>query len=471
MTHKSPSPRQSEFKRRATRVLLEGVAFAALGGALGLVGWYTVGGGGDASSPSAANDDPARRTPPPEKPPVVEAPLYSRGLTTGEVALAQKFFGTALDTSNIRIDVFAKEDRNAATYVAAGEKNVIRVNGERYADRDYSQTTIPFLFGALVHEFTRLSQNQNPETWRYGGNHRDYAYPLRSDLTFTDYGPFQQAAIMEDYARRFFHAGQQSNWMERSYGANNCSADDFLARVVENHFPAARAARAEADKAQMRGLTKDEAAIMHGIFGDDVSTRDVRVHNSPRGCTDRIASVHSVRDMFFWSAQHHSADYTREPRPANFGTFMHEATHIWQFQHGFRHTHASDQSAWKTYRYPLDLRKWRFDDYGVEQQASIIQDYSLAFLRPEKTTQWLRGVYGDTDQAQDILRRLVEARFPKAAETRLYFEKHGVLPSAPEAAPQTATVQPPAQKQAGDNCTRAENRPMPGVTVTVITCG
>lgn len=471
MTHKSPSPRQTEFKRRATRFLMEGVAFAALGGALGLAGWYTVGGGHE-SSPDAANDDTrAQRTTQPV-PPSADVPISSRGLTTGEVALAQKFFGTALDTSNIRIDVFAKENKNAATFVAPGEKNVIRVYGARYADSDYSRTTVPFLFGALVHEFTRLSQNQNAETWRVGNNYSDYAYPLRSDLKFTDYGPFQQAAIMEDYARRFFHAGQQSNWMARTYGADNCSADDFLARVVENHFPAARAARAEADKAQMRGLTKDEAAIMHGIFGDDVSTADVRVHSPPRACSDRVASVHSVRDMFFWSAQHHSSDYTREQRPANFGTFMHEATHIWQFQKGFSHTHSHGQAAWKTYRYPLDLNKWRFDDYGVEQQASIIQDYSLAFLRPEKTTYWLPGTYRDTDQARDILRRLVEARFPKAAETRQYFERHGVLPPAPEAQPKVATPQPqPVQKQTGGNCTRTDSRPMPGVTVTTIICG
>lgn len=463
MPHKPPSSRQSEFKRRATRLLMEGVAVAALSGALGAGAWYAVYGDQPSSSPSAANDGAA-------KPAVAgEVPLYSRGLTAGEEAIAQKFFGAALDTSNVRIDVFAKENRNAPTFVAGGEKNVIRVNGERYAESDYSKTDNTFLFGALVHEFTRLSQNQNPETWKYGNN-RDYAYPLRSDLAFAHYGPFQQAAIMEDYARRFFHSGQRSNWMARTYGENNCSADDFLTRVVENHFPAARAARAEAEKAHMRGLTKTEAAIMYGIFGNDVSTADVRVHNAPRECSDRIASVNSVRDMFFWSARHHSADFTQDPQPDNFGTFMHEATHIWQFQKGFRHTHSHHETSWKTYHYPLDLNKWRFDDYGVEQQASIIQDYSLAFLRPEKKTKWLPATYQDNHQARDILRRLVEARFPKAAETRLYFEKHGVLPPPPVVKPQVAAQQP-AQKQDTDNCTRVEARPKPGVFVATITCG
>ena len=464
VTPQRKKPLRSEFKRRAVRLLMQGMAVGALSGAIGGGVWYAL--DSDVQTPPASPAPPAASAPQL----VDREMIYARALTAGERALAQKFFGNALDVSKAQIQVFRQADDNAPTFVDAGETAKIRINGARYASSDYSAEGNVFLFGALVHEFTRLWQNQNTQTWR-AGNNKDYAYALRSDLSFADYGPYQQAAIMEDYARRFFHSAHQSNWMAQVYGPDNCSADDFLIRVVESQFPAARAAREEQEKTYMRGPTPAEAAVIYGIFGSEVSTKDVRLYNMPRSCgASQIASVNSPRDMFFWSAQYHSDNFAQDKKSDNLGNFLHEATHIWQKQNGYRHTDWQQKNSDTMYHYPLDLKKWRFADYGVEQQAAIIDDYARAFLHAEKTTKWLPATYRDTDQARDILRRLVEARFPKAAETRLYFEKHGVLPAAAPAAAPRIAEQPPAQPENG-GCVKAVANPRLGVTIMTITCG
>lgn len=471
MAYKRKASLQEEFKHRARRRLAGSVAAIAIlaGGAGGL--WYASQSGHTPADmpPAAVNvpvSPPAETAPPASE---AEAPKYSRALTAAERDLAQKLFGDTLDVSQVRINVFEKVNDSVPTFVEAGSKNSIRVNGERFASNDYSREDNAFLFGALAHELTRLWQNQNAQTWRHGNNN-EYAYALHSDLVFADYGPLQQAAIMEDYARRFFHKAYQSNWMARTYGENNCSADDFLMRVVESQFPAARAAREQLDKSYIRAPTQAEAATIYGIFGSEITTQQVQVHNAPRSCgPGQIASVNSPRDMFFWSARYHSHDFAQDKKSDNLGNFLHEATHIWQKQNNYRYTNWQQKNSRSMYDYPLDLRKWRFDDYGVEQQAAIIDDYARAFLHAEKTTKWLTRNYHDTDQARDILRRLVEARFPKAAETRMYFEKHGVLPDAPAATPVTAQL--PVQKlDENDSCKKVVIT-RPGMTVTTITCG
>ncbi len=469
MAYKRKTSLQEEFKHRARRRLAGSVAaIAILAGGAGGVWYASQSGHMPADMPPAPVNVPV--SPPAETAPPAseaEAPKYSRALTAGEREIAQKLFGDALDVSQVRIDVFEKVNDSVPTFVEAESKNTIRVNGERFASNDYSREDNAFLFGALAHEMTRLWQNQNAQTWRHANN-SEYAYALHSQLAFADYGPMQQAAIMEDYARRFFHKAYQSNWMARTYGENNCSADDFLMRVVENQFPAARQTRQMLDAGYIRPPTANEAAVAYGIFGDEISMTGVRVHNVPRSCgPSRIASVDSPRDMFFWSASYHSADFARDTKSDNLGNFLHEAVHIWQKQNGYRSTNWQQKDSDKMYHYLLNLRKWTFDHYGTEQQAAIIDDYARAFLHVDKSTKWLPAQYQDNAESRDILRRLVEARFPRAADTRLYFEKHGVLPPAQ---PKVA-AQPPAQKLPGDPCIRTERRSAPGVSVTTITCG
>lgn len=426
MAYKHKSHLQEQFRRQSRRKVAARVLAAALmlGAGTGAL-WYGL-----------SEDDKPRA---PAVPVVVpqEPPLYTRALTEGEAALAHKFFGDALDVSAVRIQVFKTRNDNAPTFVMPGDKENIRIHGEHYASPDYSREQNAFLFGAIVHEFTRLWQHQAGKEWRHADN-TDYGYALHSSLAFGHYGAYQQASIMEDYARRFFHETYQSNWMAREYGADNCSADDFLIRVVENQFPAARQARARQQAEYMRGPTEAEARVMRGIFGSEIEVKDVRIHAEPRSCGPRqIASVNSPRDMFFWSASYHSHDFARDKKSDNLGNFLHEATHIWQKQNDYKHTNWQQPNAWKMYNYPIDLRKWRFEDYGVEQQAAIIDDYARAYLHSESTAKWLPNTYDDSRHNRELVRHLVETRFPEARKTRVYFEKNGVLPMP---APQMAAA-------------------------------
>lgn len=461
MPQQRSSPLKSEFQRRARRVLLAQVAAAALilGGGAGAL-WYGLSQEGETAAP----------TPPVQNNIPQEQPLYVRALTDGEKALAKKFFGEALDVSSVNIQVFATQNDNAPTYVMPGERSNIRVHGARYAVPDYSRTDNAFLFGAIVHEFTRLWQNQAGKNWQHAKN-TDYAYVLHSELSFGHYGPYQQAAIMEDYARRFFHETHQSNWMARQYGPNNCSADDFLMRVVENKFPAARQSREALEATYMRGPTVAETAVIYGIFGKEIDVGDMRVHASPRSCGwSQIASVNSPRDMFFWSAAYHSNDFAKDERSDSLGNFLHEATHIWQKQNDYRHTNWRQPNAWKMYHYPIDLKKWRFEDYGVEQQAAIIDDYARAYLHKESTSKWLPGTYADSRHNRELVRYLVETRFPEAAKTRAYFEKNGVLPTPSQPQPKIAEIPDKPEAQAS-GCSAQSEVKAGGVKIVTIRCG
>jgi len=201
--------------------------------------------------------------------------------------------------------------------------------------------------------------------------------------------------------------------------------------VVETQFPAARASREKLDAGYIRVPTAVEKAMAYGIFGAEISMDTVRVHQPPRSCVSMLASVNSPRDIFFWGATQHSHDYARDANPYRTGTYAHEATHIWQRQNSHKFTNL--RLSFKLYHYPLDLRKWSFNDYGIEQQASIIGDYTQIFLHGgTRPTKWLHATGADTPAGREKLKKLVEDRFPQARNTRLYFEQHGHLPSPPE---------------------------------------
>jgi hypothetical protein len=70
--------------------------------------------------------------------------------------------------------------------------------------------------------------------------------------------------------------------------------------------------------------------------------------------------------------------------------------------------------AFGVYAYTLDARSsWR--DFGVEQQADIIEDYSKRWLYP-------RNLHLRHTRQDGLLARVVEDRFPEAQHTRLNLE-------------------------------------------------
>lgn len=175
-------------------------------------------------------------------------------------------------------------------------------------------------------------------------------------------------------------------------------------------------------------LTRGEEDLARSVFGDEIdysklhknfnkgasnSSKDTHEH------VDAVASVAGTTGIDFWRTKTHSSDYSRE-QPYIFGVFMHEMTHILQFQKG-----TIESKYCKTYPYNLTATS-KFDDFCIEQQASIIGDYAMRFLHADQTTPYRLQNYSMFNKAtrthdavsDALLAKTVEARFPQAKITR-----------------------------------------------------
>lgn len=164
-------------------------------------------------------------------------------------------------------------------------------------------------------------------------------------------------------------------------------------------------------------LTKGETELVEGIFGDEVNTSKIRKHFKNNGHithvlpskTGTVLPPHSHIDFFGPYAR--SDDFSCDSTSAT-GLFIHEVTHVWQNQN----------MAWsldklhkcRTYDYTLKPAS-TFRDFGVEQQASIIEDYVEAWIHKDS-----RAQKGEAMTRNDsLLLKVVETRFPTAKKTRL----------------------------------------------------
>lgn len=147
------------------------------------------------------------------------------------------------------------------------------------------------------------------------------------------------------------------------------AADAPLVRIVTD---------AEVLQEPNRPLTAGEIAMLEPIFKDSLDYKAVRVINNsfpfqpenvymtPRG--------HVYAPGSLWQD-----DFSRAVRYRS--VFVHEMTHVWQYANGmdligqsvveFTRNRGSYE---KAYAYELDAAR-DLTDYGMEQQASIVEDY------------------------------------------------------------------------------------------------
>lgn len=181
--------------------------------------------------------------------------------------------------------------------------------------------------------------------------------------------------------------------------------------------------------ASVEPLTENEIAFVQGIFGDEINTAIVRKNFytehqdlSPGDSTETIASVDDKKNINFYGTEYRSDDYSQEDR-LNYGTFIHEITHIWQRQKipGLKLLFMSCHD----YSYTLDARS-RFDDFCIEQQGAIIEDYALRFLHSSHASFRIKN----TPENDALLKKVVEEKFPEARKTRLKLEAQAQLKTA-----------------------------------------
>lgn len=168
-------------------------------------------------------------------------------------------------------------------------------------------------------------------------------------------------------------------------------------------------------------LTKGETELVKGIFGDEINTSKIRKHFRSESSIAHVlpSKIGMVPPPFshidFYGTNAHSKDYSREKKKL-FGLFMHEATHTWQGQ-----TLTFPMRNIGVYEYKL-TKASRFNDFGTEQQAEIIEDYAQAWLFKDPKAKNV------THTAQDsLIMKVVETRFPRAYKTRVQFQKTGTI--------------------------------------------
>lgn len=131
-----------------------------------------------------------------------------------------------------------------------------------------------------------------------------------------------------------------------------------------------------------RPLTAGEISMAAAIFGDQLDYKKIRVINRKFGIFSFKNGGRTFLNTVNISGTAYCDDYSRQA-PHLKAFFIHELTHIWQYQtrplwlasnaieEGLRYNFNYKTAA---YTYKLDLRK-KFTDYGYEQQASIIEDF------------------------------------------------------------------------------------------------
>ena len=120
-----------------------------------------------------------------------------------------------------------------------------------------------------------------------------------------------------------------------------------------------------------RPLTSGEERLVRSVFGNALILPGVRIHNrkwfwfQPRNVT-------MAPDGHLWfnpAGSHYRVDFSDAPLHAQ-GHFIHEMTHVWQWQRGLflplrRHPFC---------RYDYCLKPgWALEHYGLEQQAEIVR--------------------------------------------------------------------------------------------------
>lgn len=129
-----------------------------------------------------------------------------------------------------------------------------------------------------------------------------------------------------------------------------------------------------------RFLTTGEIRLAAAIFGNRIDYAAVRIFDSPGGILGHITSSTALRnDIRIHDPSRYAPDFSQAPRALQ-GLFLHEMTHVWQYQSGrnFAQELVSDLARhgfdrWAVYEYALNQP--RLSDYSTEQQAHMVATY------------------------------------------------------------------------------------------------
>ena len=169
-----------------------------------------------------------------------------------------------------------------------------------------------------------------------------------------------------------------------------------------------------------RRLTSGEIAMARSVFGDCIDYDAPKIHDSQYWAGQENGQI-VTPDGNIWVPKGNRAyrdDYS-EGTAANKSHFIHEMTHILQFQHhvDMARRVIEEKAVGLSYDYRLEPGK-RFEDYGIEQQAAIVEDYHrMAVLgqRPRNNMDYRNDMPSDS------------GRYLQAYKTLLNVDSNGVI--------------------------------------------
>ncbi len=135
-----------------------------------------------------------------------------------------------------------------------------------------------------------------------------------------------------------------------------------------------------------RPLTGGEAALAREVFGKAVDTRNVKIFNRSYMFLFGRGGAISPNGNVYIDEPKAVADYSLEPYRRS--VFIHEMTHVWQYQQGRNIRREAVGEWWKSgfkyksiYAYDIDAHP-RFKAYNLEQQAGMVEDYHMTRSYP-----------------------------------------------------------------------------------------
>jgi type VI secretion system secreted protein VgrG len=134
-----------------------------------------------------------------------------------------------------------------------------------------------------------------------------------------------------------------------------------------------------------RKLTVGEIAMLQRIFRNAIRYDKVKVHNGKKYIFFQGSqTVMTPNGEIYYPATRFKEDFHTQ-RASEQHLFIHEITHVWQYQMGFQVKAQSIGSAFR-YGYNYTIKPgMKLSDFPMEGQANIIADYAMYVLygRPD----------------------------------------------------------------------------------------
>lgn len=134
-------------------------------------------------------------------------------------------------------------------------------------------------------------------------------------------------------------------------------------------------------KRDCRPLTSDEIKYAKKFFGDRIDYGVVRIVNRPSELMALYADATAHKSRIHYHALDLLSPDHSEASIDNRIILIHELAHVWQYQNGIN---VRAQGLGLFFQYPMNYRaayKYKldraFNEYNMEQQAKIVEDYAL----------------------------------------------------------------------------------------------